>query len=1449
MLAGFFNGIRPGRRVVSILNVKSHTMNSFTKQLRVPLVCALFFCVFQTALPSARAAADAMPLRVLFLGDNGHHRPADRFKDLEPVLAGRQMELVYTDSLDALTPANLAGYDCLLIYANHVRIEPAQEQALLGFVQEGGGLVPIHCASFCFLNSQRYVTLVGAQFKSHGTGVFQETILQPGHPVMTGLEPIESWDESYVHTRHNPDRQVLAERRDGDAAEPYTWIRQHGRGRVFYTAWGHDGRTWTHAGFQKLVENGIRWASANSPSQLRAHVGLKPFEYAEAADALPNYVPHAQWGTQADPIRTMQKPLDPEESLKHLVLMPGFQASLFAAEPDIAKAIWMSWDARGRLWIAETVDYPNNLQPPGQGHDRIKICEDTDGDGRADRFTVFADQLSVPTGFVFARGGLIVVHSGKTEFLRDTDGDDRADEQTDLFVGWGTRDTHAGPSNLRYGFDNWIWGTVGYSGFQGTVGGKEIRFGQGIFRFRPDGSALEFIRSSNNNTWGLGFSEDGIVFGSTANGNASMYLAIPNRYYEAVGGWSASRLETIADSQQFYAITAKVRQVDWHDKYTAGAGSALYTARSFPKEYWNRVQFVAEPTGHLLGKFHLEAHGADFVAHNGRNLLASDDEWTAPICAEVGPDGALWVIDWYNYIVQHNPTPRGFKTGRGNAYETPLRDQTHGRILRVAYTGRGGTASAEPTAPNLAHASSGELIAALKHSNMLWRTTAQQLLVDRGQTDVLPGLVALVQDDSVDELGLNPAAIHALWTLHGLGTLDGSNELANQAVTGALRHASAAVRRAAVMVLPRTGDSLETLLSGELLRDADAQVRLATLLALSEMPASTSVGAALVSMLQEERNSSDTWIPDAAVAAAARHDAGFLTAVLANYRPEPTTPAASAPGSLIANGSFEAMAGEAPAGWRTITHNGSGSFAVETSGRTGTRSVRISSEKGGDLSWAVQVPVQKQTEYRLTGWIKTQNLEKIGNARGAMLNIHEMQDPVGGGTPTVSGTGDWSRVDLSFNSGELSQITVNCLFGGWGHARGTAWFDDIELRAAPGSELIGEVGRVVRLVTTHYAQRGPVDSIVATLAALDNSAESLATPILDGLVFGWPQGTAPTLEEADGEVLNRLMASLPESARDRLLALAQRWGRTDVFGNSAALILQSLQTRIADASLSEDDRIGAARRLLFLADGPESVGLLLSQIEPLTLPTLATGFVGALTESRHDATGKAVTGSWSRFTPSVRRAAIGTLLRRTAWANALLEAIEQGSVVPKDLATEQWAALKANPDRDVSRKANRLASVGGAISADLQETVTKLLPLAKEPGDAKRGAEVFTANCAVCHTFNGTGGKVGPDLTGIGARDPSEVLIDILDPNRSVESNFRLWSVSTQDGETFSGLLETETRTSVEILDTTGTKHVIQRKEITAMAGSQLSVMPNGFDALPPDDLKALLTYLTKTQP
>jgi putative membrane-bound dehydrogenase-like protein len=1416
------------------------------------------FCGFVSALCVFGAVVEsgAAQLRVLFLGDNGHHRPAERFKQLQPVLATNGIELVYTDDLADLNPAKLAGFDCLAIYANHTRISPQQEQALLDFVAAGGGLAALHCASYCFLNSPKYVELVGAQFKSHGTGTFKESIVNAAHPVMKGLSAIESWDETYVHTNHNRNRVVLAERRYGSTesrptnseAEPWTWVREHGKGRVFYTAWGHDQRTWSNPGFHGLVENGIRWAAANSPTQLTPRTGLKPFEYVDAPDKLPNYTPNAQWGTQSEPIGTMQKPLDPAESMKHLVTVPEFSVSLFASEPEIIKPLWLAWDGRGRLWIAETVDYPNEMQPEGQGRDRLKICEDTDGDGRADKLTIFVDKLSIPTSFVFANGGVIVIHSGRTEFFKDTNGDGKADENKVLFSGWGMRDTHATASNLRYGFDGWIWGTVGYSGFQGTVGGKTIRFGQGIFRFKPDGSVLEFVRSSNNNTWGLGITEDNLIIGSTANGNASMYMPIPNRYYEAVNGWSASRLETIADSQRFYPLTDKVRQVDFHGRYTAGSGSAIYTARSFPKEYWNGVQFVAEPTGHLLGHFYLERRGADVIAHNARNFAASDDEWTAPIYAEVGPDSALWVVDWYNYIVQHNPTPRGFRTGKGAAYETSLRDKEHGRIYRINYVAADVRRRTER--PNSTESASSrrrlhldtatpqQLVAALKNDNMLWRMHAQRLLVERGNKDVVPALAELVRDTKVDGIGLNTAAIHALWTLHALGATD--------AAVAGLKHPSAGVRRAAAMVLPRSESARDALLASKLLEDADAQVRMAALLALSEMPASDSAGSAVFAALQDSQNSEDRWIPDAATSAAARNDSAFLKAVLASYRPAREDARPTSEANLISNPSFEEQSDGRPAAWRTSTHSGRGQFALADMGHSGARSAKISSDAGGDISWAIRAAVKPRTDYKLTGWIKTEKVQKLGRANGAMLNIHEFQDPIRGGTKALSGDNDWTQVQLNFNSGQMREVTINCLFGGWGRATGTAWFDDIELTPAGGSELAGEVGRVVRIVTTHYAQRGPVESIVPTLAALKGASPSLATAVLDGLMSGWPPERAPTLSDADKQTLTALMSSLPEAARDRLLALAQRWGQPTLFGASVASIIDSLKKQIADPSIVDDKRAAAAKRLIGLEDNSDTAELVLKQVNLLTPPALAAGLVNSLGESRRERTGEIVLEHWKELSPSVRRAAIAVLMRRGEWAMALLEAVQRERIGRTDLAPEHWSQLKQNPNRAVARRAERLAEITVGISADREEVVKKLLPLAKEKGNVARGKEVYTANCAVCHIFNGEGGKVGPDLTGIASRDRMDILTEILDPNRSVEANYRLWTVMTKDGQTFSGRLEAETQTTVEVLDTTAQKHVVQRKDIASLEASQLSIMPAGFESLPPDDLKALVEYLAQ---
>jgi putative membrane-bound dehydrogenase-like protein len=580
---------------------------------------------------------------------------------------------------------------------------------------------------------------------------------------------------------------------------------------------------------------------------------------------IPNYE------NRPDPPR-LQEPLSPEESLKQYVVPPGFELQLFAAEPQIVNPIAMTFDERGRLWVVETLDYPNDIHPDGEGNDVIRILEDTDGDGRADTSTVFAEGLSIPTGIVLARGGAIVSNAPRFLFLKDTTGDDRADVREEIMTGWSVADTHSGPSNLEYGFDNRIWGVAGDAGFDGELDGRRLRFEDALYRFDPDGSDFEIVARFTNNMWAIGFSEEFDVFTNTANNEHSVFVRVPQRYYEGVTGLRGTGKVRIDGHYAMHSMQ-RTRQVDYFGGFTASGGHRLYTARSFPREYWNRIAFVHDAVGGLVHRAVLERQGSGYREADGWNLVASADEWAAPVHAQVGPDGAVWILDWYSFIKQHNPTPPGFETGAGGAYETPLRDRHRGRIYRLVYRG------APPYEPlSLSRDRPHELVDALRNDNMFWRMTAQRLLVERGQTDMLNDLYDIVADRSVDEIGLNSPAVHALWTLHGLGALDGSNPRAERAVHEALTHPAAGVRKNAVMVLPRDDQVFAHLERAGSLRDDDLMVRVQALLALAELPPSDSIGRTLYALGRDSVVLADEWLPTALYLAAHRHAAGFLAA-------------------------------------------------------------------------------------------------------------------------------------------------------------------------------------------------------------------------------------------------------------------------------------------------------------------------------------------------------------------------------------------------------------------------------------------------------------------------------------------------------------------------------------------------------------------------------------------
>ncbi len=1253
------------------------------RTLTLTLLLGLTFAPFSrgAAQPAAGPDSSRPKLRVLFLGDRGHHRPADRAAQIKPVLAGRGIDVTYTEKTSDLNRETLAKYDALLIYANTESITPEQEKALLDYVEAGGGFVPLHCASYCFLNSPKYIALVGAQFQRHGTGVFDTRIVDDKHPIMKGFEPFRTWDETYVHRKHNEkDRHLLQVRSEDTKDEPWTWVRTQGKGRVFYTAYGHDARTWQQPGFQDLLERGIRWASAKGDvfdSRGRVAAGLPPFSFAESPVEIPNYLPGRQWGTQGEPIHRMQNPLSPQESSRHLVLPAGFEAKLFAAEPEIYKPICMTWDEKGRLWIAESTDYPNTKRRDGQGRDRITICEDSDGDGRADSFKVFAEGLNIPTSMLIAQGGVIVLQAPDTLFLKDTDGDGRADLKKVLFTGWGISDTHAGPSNLRWGLDNWVWGIVGYSAFRGRVGGEDVRFGQGLFRFKPDGSKLEFLRSTSNNSWGVGFSEEGLVFGSTANGCPSVYLPIPNRYYEAVRGWSAVKLEMIAASNSFYPITERVRQVDFHGGFTAAAGHALYTARTYPPHYWNATAFVTEPTGHLIATFTLDRRGSDVADFYGWNMLASDDEWTAPICAEVGPDGNVWVIDWYNYIVQHNPTPHGFRTGRGAAYETPIRDQTHGRIYRLVY--KDAPARAHP-ALDPSHAAG--LVAALRDDNQLWRMHAQRLLVERQKTDVVPELLKLVADKSVDAIGLNAGAIHALWTLHGLGALGASHPEAVEVAIVALSHPSAGVRRNAIQVLPAEPRSAQAIIAAGLLHDGDAQVRLAAFLGLADQPATEQAATALVAALRGGAVAGDVWLPEAATAAAARNDAAFLKALAART----SKPA--------------------------------------------------------------------------------------------------------------------------------------------------------------GAELIAIATRVAE----HWARGGPVDATQGVLASMAGGDQAASEAIIRGLARGWPKDKPARLDKSGEESLKRLMVDLPPAPRAQLVRLAGLWG-SRAFEELGAEIAGSLLATVRNEKLDEPARLDAARQLIELRASEGSVSRqLLDLIAAGGSSELAAGLLDAVSQSKAPDVGSAIADTLSKLRPRERSRGLRIMLGRADWCPALVDALENGKAQISELALDQKQALSVHPDQKIAERAKVLLAKGGGLpDPDRQKVLDRLTPLLKEGGDSVRGKVVFQEQCSKCHKYGTTGGQVGPDLTGTGALPRLELLTHIIDPSRSVEGNFVQYTVATTDGRVINGLLASETKTSVELIDGEAKRQVVLREDIDEMKVSKKSLMPEGFEKqVSTDDIRNLLAFLTQ---
>ncbi len=1055
------------------------------------------------------------------------------------------------------------------------------------------------------------------------------------------------------------------------------------------------------------------------------------FTFADVGAKIPNYTPGARWGTQEAPLTLMQDPLPAEQSIKGYSIPQDFQLSLWAKESNenwpngsqvaakfaglTGKPIAMNWDENGRLWVCETVDYPNELHStPAEGRDRIKVCEDTDNDGQADKFTVFAQHLSIPSALVCYRGGVIVQNGAKTIYLKDVNGDNVADFCQVLITGWAMGDTHGGVSNLQYGPDNWIWGMQGYNNSEPIINGQpQMRFRQGFWRFKVRGGAaddtapafaidkqsglsgdnasgqfndhtirvdaLEFMRATNNNTWGLGFSEEGYVFGSTANGCPSVHMPIPNRYFDQVSGWSPSTLQNISPTDKFNALDDKIRQVDYHGGYTAAAGGSLYTARNYPAAWWNKIQMVCEPTGHIVGGFVLEKNGAGYRSNNSLNVVASIDDWAAPIMSEVGPDGNVWILDWYNYIIQHNPTPNGFKTGKGAAYESDLRDKRFGRVYRMLYRQQ-----AAPTyAMQLAGAPTSELVETLKSNNFFWRRSAQRLLVEQNATDqaTLGALVALVEDQQTDDIGLNVAAMHAIWTLAGLA--DSESQQAKAALALACEkgftHPSSPVRNVAVASC--AGDQVKTAVKAGLLQDTDPRVQLSALLRVADG-------------------------------------------------------AGSASGDMLA-----AMA-------------------------TGAKSIAAD-------------------EILMDAWTSAAATEPV-ETLVALINA-----------------------ESKLNNRELASR--------------------------------------VAVLAEHVARSKPTAEKIEFLLDVD-PASPLTIALWEGLAKGWPKELTLTLSAAAQEKFRDRFLSNGTSVESKaaVLAVADKWSIKNL-DEAVTSIQDQLFATALDTEAETVSRLTAWDQAIKLA--PTSTRIL-DAIDTLLTPQLApeTGAkaIASLGAARVPGLTEQLIAIRGKLGPKLSGDVLTLLLARADTTTELLQAIGDGKAQFTELQLDQRQALLNHPTREIATLAKSLMEMkGAAVASNRQSLVNEWMSVKDMQGDLQNGITMYKKHCSLCHKHGELGVSIGPNLTGMAVHPKEEILVNVLDPNRSVENNFRTYQILTTDGAVLTGMLAGESANSLRLINTQGKEVQVLREDIDQMSAASKSLMPEGFEGqISKQEMADLLAFL-----
>jgi putative membrane-bound dehydrogenase-like protein len=466
--------------------------------------------------------------------------------------------------------------------------------------------------------------------------------------------------------------------------------------------------------------------------------------------------------TGAEPSPEHPPALSPAESAARFKVADGLAISLVAAEPDVTQPLSISFDDRGRMWVLQYRQYPNpegltavemdhwlrtrydklpDPPPKGpKGQDRISIYEDRDGDGHAERVKPFISDLNLASGMALGHGGVFVVQPPYLLFYADRDRNDVPDGPPEVLLsGFGMEDAHAFANSLTWGPDGWLYGAQGSTA---TARIRGVEFQQGVWRYHPLSKRFELFAEGGGNSWGVEFDRFGNLF---AAGNTVEPLVhhVQGAYY--VKGFG--KHGPLHNPHAYGYFQPVVHHGYVGDSLTGGA--ILYQGGAFPSRFNDAC--IAPNTRHSACRWStVETRGSTFATRAAGDFVLSDDIWFRPVDMTVGPDGAVYIADWYDYNISHSSP-----TNRSQWYQPSRLD---GRVWRVA------PPRVKPVAAgsiDLAQKSSAELIELLSNANDWYARAARRLLAERRDPAVLPVLERLALESADQRL-----ALQGLWSAY-----------------------------------------------------------------------------------------------------------------------------------------------------------------------------------------------------------------------------------------------------------------------------------------------------------------------------------------------------------------------------------------------------------------------------------------------------------------------------------------------------------------------------------------------------------------------------------------------------------------------------------------------------------------------------------------------------------